>query len=310
MFSPKILQVKFQINKESSTMADESPKRNTKAIIYSIILVVVLVAAYAFTLNGYIQEGANNRAPFAFGDETQADRLDVNSKLLSIDPVKGEVVVRFDVTPQGALTETGGLTATKNLTLYVNSANGATERTFEAGKTINPFDVTINLDGAVNDYPFDGYDGMLVFSASAKGKEEGAEAEAVPVYMLLTANIPGFAINAESNKESTEDTPIADLSVARSATVKTVAIAGMLIMWSIGIVVIIMTFSFVFGSRKAEAFAFYSGLLFGLFGLRNSLPGTPAIGTQSDFLSFFWVEAIVAVMMVLTIAVSLKRPQK
>jgi hypothetical protein len=288
----------------------EAPKKKSRVMIYSVILVLVFISLYAVTLNGYIQEGANNRAPYAFGDETTADRLDVSSKVLTIDPVKGEVVVRFDITPQGNLTETEGYSATKNLILYVNSANGQTERTFEAGKALNPFDVTISLDGAVNDYPFDNYDGLLVFSASAKGKEEGAEEETVPVAMQLTANVPGFSIDAAANKESTEDMPVVDLTVTRSMTVKTVAIAGMLIMWAIGIVVIVMTFSFVFGSRKAEAFAFYSGLLFGLFGLRNSLPGTPSIGAQSDFLSFFWVEAIVAIMMVLTIAVSLKRPQK
>lgn len=74
--------------------------------------------------------------------------------------------------------------------------------------------------------------------------------------------------------------------------------------------VIFLTMAFVFRNRKSEAFAFYSGLLFGLFGLRNSLPGTPPIGTQSDFLAFVWVEAIVAVMMVVTITLSLIRPQK
>jgi hypothetical protein len=81
-------------------------------------------------------------------------------------------------------------------------------------------------------------------------------------------------------------------------------------MWAIGIAVIFLTMTFIFRNRKAEAFAFYSGLLFGLFGLRNSLPGTPPIGTQSDFLAFIWVEAIVAIAMVVTIAFSLARPQK
>jgi hypothetical protein len=287
-----------------------SPTPKSRVLLYSVILALVLIIAYGVTLNGYIQEGANNRAPYVFGDAAAADRIDVNSKILSIDPVKGEVVVRFDVTPQGGLTDTEGYSANKNLILYVNSANGQTERTFEAGKPVNPFDVTINLDGAVNDYPFDRYDGQLIFSASSLTKEAGAVEEAVPVNMELTANIPGFAINADANKESTPDMPVVDLGVSRSSTVVIVAVVGMLIMWAIGIAVIFLTFTFVFGTRKAEAFAFYSGLLFGLFGLRNSFPGTPAIGTQSDFLAFFWVEALVAVMMVLTIVVSLRRPQK
>jgi len=37
----------------------------------------------------------------------------------------------------------------------------------------------------------------------------------------------------------------------------------------------------------------FAALLFGLLCLRNSLPGTPPIGTFSDFLAFLWVQGIV-----------------
>ncbi len=293
-----------------ATLEATSTPSKTKIFLYSIVLVAVLIAGYALTLYSYIQEGQNNTAPYVIGDDKVPDRVSVYSKIMSIDPVKGEMMVRFDVFPEGNLTETDGYSSTQNLIIFVNSANGQMERTFEAGKPINPFDVTLNLDGIVNDYPFDRYDGALIVSASAKGSEADAQEEAVPVYMELKANIPGFSIGAANNKESTADAPVVDLSVTRSSTVISVAVIGMLIMWAIAIAVIFLTFTYVFGNRKPEAFAFYSGLLFGLFGLRNSLPGTPPIGTQSDFLSFLWVEAIVAVMMVLTIAISLRRPQK
>jgi hypothetical protein len=237
------------------------------------------------------------------------DGLVVNAKVLSIDPTKGEMAVRVDLTPSGSLTEDGGYFATSNLKVFVNSATGAMERTFEKGKTINPFDVVLSLDGMVNDYPFDKYATLMNFYVTSQEDKDAEEVE-VPVLMYLTANIPGYAINVAPDKESTDTSPLVNIDLARSATVKTVAIAGMCIMWAIGIATIFLTMAFVFRNRKAEAFAFYSGLLFGLFGLRNSLPATPAIGTQSDFLSFLWVEAIVAIMMVVTITVSLIRPQK
>ena len=50
------------------------------------------------------------------------------------------------------------------------------------------------------------------------------------------------------------------------------------------------------GHRKIEIgmFSFLGALLFAFPALRNSQPGTPPIGTMSDFLAFFWAEVIIA----------------
>lgn len=285
-----------------------SPRR-TKEIVVGAIIVLLFAALYALTLSGYIQEGVSSAEPYEFGDPSITDHILARAKILSLDPVKGEMAVRIDLTPQGKFTDDQGFTATTNFKVFVNSANGSLERSFDKGKVISPFDITINLDGLVNNYPFDQYDGELVVYASIPPAGSAQETE-IPVVVELTANIPGFAITAAKNDEATAEEAIVDLRVHRSVTVIAVAVAGMVIMWAIGIAVIFLTLSFVLRNRKAEAFAFYSGLLFGLFGLRNSMPGTPPIGTQSDFLAFLWVEAIVAIMMVLTIGVSLVRPQK
>jgi hypothetical protein len=294
-------------------MAEEVKVRKSflsvKEIIVGLLLILVFGGAYALTLQGYIQEGVNNVEGTVFSAGDAADKLIVDAKVLSIDPAKGEMAVRFDLTPDGALSSDGGYSSTQALKVYVNAGTGQAERTFDAGKTISPFDVVFNLDGLVNDYPFDSYDNTVYVYVTSQESKEADEVN-VPVELTFKANIPGFKVEASSNKESNPTNQLIDVHVLRSSTVQTVAIAGMVIMWAIGVAVVFLTLAFTFRNRKAEAFAFYSGLLFGLFGLRNSLPGTPAIGTQSDFLAFFWVEALVAVMMVVTIVVSLTRPQK
>ncbi len=294
----------------TSTQPQRKPFLTPREIIFGVVVVLIFAGLYALTLISYVNEGEYNKLPFTLGDDKAADNVVVNARMLSIDPVKGEVAIRVDVLPQGALTTTDGLTSTKSLKVLINGATGQLERTFDKGKTISPFDTVISLDGVVNNYPFDTYAGQLYVYVTSQDGKDAAEEE-VPVLVNLTANIPGYQINAAADaKESTETTPLINMDASRSKTVVVVAIAGMIIMWAIGIAVIFLTMSFVFRSRKAEAFAFYSGLLFGLFGLRNSLPNTPPIGTQSDFLSFLWVEAIVAIMMVLVITISLVRPQK
>jgi hypothetical protein len=294
-------------------MAEEvkarKPFLSLKEIIVGVLLIVVFGGTYILTLQGYRAEGEANIQGTLFSAGDTADKLLVDAKVLSIDPTKGEMAVRFDLTPDGALSEDGGYSSTQALKVYVNAGTGQAERTFDAGKTISPFDVVFNLDGLVNDYPLDSYDNAIYVYVTAQENKDAAEVE-VPVELTFKANIPGYKVEASENKESNATNQLIDVHVTRSSTVQTVAFAGMVIMWAIGIAVVFLTLAFTFRNRKAEAFAFYSGLLFGLFGLRNSLPGTPAIGTQSDFLAFFWVEAIVAIMMVVTIVVSLTRPQK
>jgi hypothetical protein len=287
----------------------KKPLLYPKEIILGLVVLLIFAVLYAVTLTSYNQEGQANGAPFVIGTENLANGLNVTAKVITIDPIKGELALRVDLVPTGDMTADEGLTANANLKVFINSATGTLERSFEKGKTISPFDVVISLDGMASDYPFDAYASQLYMYATAQENKD-AETVDVPVAINLAAHIPGFAINVSPDKESKETYPLANIEVARSATVKTVVIAGMVIMWVIGISTIFLTMAFVFRSRKAEAFAFYSGLLFGLFGLRNSLPATPPIGTQSDFLAFLWVEAIVAIMMVINISFSLLRPQK
>jgi hypothetical protein len=297
---------------ETSAYQPQGPtkKKRIIEIVAGLVVLLIFGVIYFGALNSFKQEGEARTAPYEIGNGELADRLDINAKILAIDPLKGEMTVRVDLLPVGSLTEDDGATANKTLKVYVNGATGQLERTIEKGKIINPFDVTISLDGQATEYPHDSYEGWLVFAATAVGEEKDAEEVVVPSFLNLYENVQGFKIEASPNAESPADSSslITDITITRSNTVVVTAVAGMAIMWAIAIAVIWLTCTVALRGRKSEAFAFYSGLLFGLFGLRNSLPGTPPIGTMSDFISFFWVEAIVAVTMVITIVASLLRP--
>lgn len=44
-----------------------------------------------------------------------------------------------------------------------------------------------------------------------------------------------------------------------------------------------------------------AALLFAFASVRNAQPGTPPIGTYSDFISFFWAEVIIALCLVILV---------
>jgi hypothetical protein len=281
-------------------------------ILLGLVIVVAFAVLYALTLRSYDTEGAKSASAFKAGSEQEANRLDVNATVLSVDPIKDEMVVRMEFTPQGDLTADEGWTVSKGLNLYTNSASGKQETVFEKGKHPNPMDMAFNLSGQASDYPFDQHEGQIYLGLeTVADAKDGTAAESVPVAVEFYGSLPGLKIAASPSTESQHGLVAIDMQVARSSTVRVFAIAAMIAMWAIALVMLFMVIC-VIGGRKVELamFGLASGLIFGFWALRNSLPGTPPVGTLSDFMAFFWAEAIAALSITALVIVWLVRPSK
>jgi len=298
-------------------MNQDKPSRTRlfrKPKFYIIIFaVLIFFAAYSLVISRYLVEGEKNTSIKKFFNPGQENGLLLDARVVSFDPVKGDLALRLEITPQGKLTKDNGLTSTSKIKIISNIATGQMERIVEKDTLISPIDMTINLEGFSNNYPFDQYDGTLFVITLVK--EEDNSELLIPIDISFTDNLPGYQIKSaldqtEIEPEKKDSVKPIQLHIQRSSVVVGVVIAGMAIMWAVCIAVTILTIAFILNKRKAEPLAFYSSLLFGLFGLRNSLPGIPAIGSLCDFISFIWVEAIIAVMLILTIAFLMVRPQK
>jgi len=90
------------------------------------------------------------------------------------------------------------------------------------------------------------------------------------------------------------------MTVARASTTKFFSLFVMMMMWGLTIAVLLLTLSVVLRGRKVEVsmFSFTAALLFAFSTVRNAQPGTPPVGTYSDFISFFWAEVIIALCLV------------
>jgi hypothetical protein len=102
------------------------------------------------------------------------------------------------------------------------------------------------------------------------------------------------------------------MNIARAATTKFFSFFVMIMMWGLTIAVLLLTLSVVLRGRKVELamFSFTAALLFAFATVRNAQPGTPPIGTYSDFISFFWAEVIIALCLVGLVFTWLLRPAK
>jgi hypothetical protein len=296
--------------------------RNVIGPAIAVAAFLVLAVAYVIVLRGYSHEGENRSFKVEDTQNADKDYIDVAVKIIAVDPVKGDMTARIAFEPQGALLK-DEFSLAEDVTLIINSATGKQEHKFEKGKRMNPIDATVALDGQASDYPFDSHDAELMLLMTTPLKEKPAESHAQadeetaapkpkapasvfdsndPVAMAVEfeGSIPGLKLAAEKDKENDVGYTRVDMKVSRSSTVIFFSVFVMILMLGLSSAVVFMMLRFWLGKRKIEvsAMSVYGAMLFAFPALRNSQPAVPPLGTYSDYVSFFWAEALVAISLV------------
>src|SRR2546425_8125933 len=111
-----------------------SEKVKAKDIIVTAVVIIVFVIALVLVLNIYKSEGDKRSAAVSGLGDKDPNHIEVDVKLVSIDPNKGDIVARLEFLPKGHFTTDEGSTLARELKLYVNSANGKQELDFPKGK--------------------------------------------------------------------------------------------------------------------------------------------------------------------------------
>ncbi|MGB8645289.1 MAG: DUF4436 family protein [Anaerolineae bacterium] len=277
--------------------------------IIAAVLLVVFVVAYYLVLSGFLAEGENRATPFTIGDPAQhADYVNIDAKLMSVDPAKGEASIRLQFTPHGAFDKGGNVA--QDLKLSVNGSTGNVERAFAKGKPMNPTDVTVDLVGVFTNFPFDQHSAALALNMSTVDKDPAQET-LVPVVLNFSGSLHGLTVMPGKDPESEDLYPVLDVGVTRATSTVFFAVFIIVVMWLLALGSLYLTV-LVLQGRKVELamFSFLASLLFAFPAIRNVLPGTPPLGALNDFIAFFWTESIVAICLLTLIGTWIMRPQK
>src|SRR5437762_14221543 len=184
----------------------EEATKSKKPLIVGLVLLLIFAGAYIFVLTKYKSEG-ENRAAFLEADTQKAgeNRIDVSGRIVTADPIKGDVVVRLEFTPHGSFASGDGGMLSRDLDLYVSSATGKNVHAFKKGKRLSPVEAVVEMyEGEPMDYPFDTHTAELTFffePAAAKGGETGGT-EAIPTAVELRGSVAGLRIDTEYAKEN------------------------------------------------------------------------------------------------------------
>lgn len=278
-------------------MSDINRKLLIKRIVVILLFLALFIGAFSGALYLYQNDRTQRSADVIFGDEKAPNRMDVFISLLGVDPVKGEMNLRFAPKAEGIYGKDERLT--KDLKFFTGIESGKAEVTLEKNRIPDTVTGSFSIIGRVSDYPFDLHssDFYLYFTNSKDEKEE------IPMAVHLYGAISGYNIDADyipKNEFESSDSYIGlRLKISRSVITKSFSIFLMIAMWLIGLVVFTMTIVVLWQPRPIEfgMFTLIAGMLFALPAVRNLQPSVPPLGGLSDFLSFFWAESLVAISM-------------
>jgi len=279
-------------------METTSRKLLTKRILVIILFVALFIGAFSGALYFYQSDRTQRSADQIFGDDKDPNRMNVDVNLLAVDPLKGELSLRFAPIPEGKFAKDGRLV--EDLKFFTGIESGKSEVTLEKKRIPDAVTGSISLfNGRVTDYPFDVHTAdFYLFFTNPKN-----EAEAIPMAVNFHGAISGFNIDIDyipkTEFESSDDYMGLRVNISRSVIIKSFSIFLMIAMWLIGLVVFTITTVVVFQPRPIEfgLYTLIAGMLFALPAVRNLQPGVPPLGSLTDFLSFFWAESLVAMSM-------------
>lgn len=285
-----------------------SKKRKMLEIIIGVVVVALIGLLISSAYTAYENETNNRTSLASMEAPASGDFVTANARVLSVDPIKGEMAIRISFAPEGELADSGELK--QDLSLYVNSATGGQNRAFQKGKDMSPVDVTIDMDGVVTDYPFDKHEAFLELFLTQPVKD--ADPLSIPIVTNFVGSVPGLKIAAEVDKSSADNYNLININIERSQTILTLVIFAMALLWLITLTVVFVLLAVVLRGRKIEfaMFGFMAGFLFSFVAFRNAMPGVPPIGTLSDYLAFFWGYAIISLALIGLTVVWLVRPPK
>jgi hypothetical protein len=292
-------------------------------------LIVLVGIIYSGTLLRNLNE-SDRRSLQLKEAPMEGDHISVSLRVISVNLANSEVTARMSFRVNGELAK-DPVTPSVDLTLFLNAIRGPQEITFPRGRRINPIEAVFPLDGNANNYPFDKYGSSIWIMVTKKPvqarrpsmpsiestpheslPDEAAsdlfiaapqESEPVPVRSSMIASIPGVKFEGKTMDRPDQGMEGFNLVVRRADNVIVVSVLVMVLMMSLAISILLMSFRALLSEERMELLplSLCVSLLFGLPALRNVQPAVPALGVLGDYLSFIWAEMLVAVSAVMVI---------
>jgi hypothetical protein len=284
--------------------------QRTRRWIYVAIgagLVLLLAALYAVTLITFENQSSGKKSLDVPAPRGAPQVVSAVVKVSELDPKLGLFQLSMAIAPSGELATDNGLATRYPLDVVAFGLTGRSELRVPAGQV--PQEIQLNsglFDGDVSKYPFDSYRSGFGLEAHA---QIGGRTVVVPVETTIEPAFAGFQMNASESQVSKPGAPFVTIDIRRSGTTVGFAVFVMVMMWLLAIAAVVITVRFLLRRHRLELgfTGMFVGLLFAFPAIRNALPGVPPVGVLNDYLAFLWAEGLVALSLLATLALFIRR---
>lgn len=268
--------------------------KNGRWIVAGIAAALLLLAAYAWSVDNY-KRGLDGTfvAPVPPPDAVAVQLVPYNvDAAQQFTPTELAIHPGTDlVTPEGRLR--------RDIAVDVFGLRSTTV-TFRRGEIPTPVSIDVPVPGVVQQYPFDSY----TFNVQARTVQErpnGSRANPPPLPMSLFSffKVPGWRYTSEVSADRySTGTHIVKGTIARDGATITIAVIFLVLMVMFAALAVITIAAALRGRVELTigTAAWLTGAVFALVSLRNGLPGNPPIGSWMDILVYFWVIAVIMLM--------------
>jgi hypothetical protein len=285
-------------------------------VLVAVLSVAVVGGIYAGCLVLYFAAQHRATAQFVKNENVPQDHLEAQARTVSFDPTKGDLVLRVEVRPSGALAAPDGVSVTRPVSIDVVGGTGKASYRYNPGDRIGPVDVTVGAFGDVNSYPFDSYTSSLDFDATASPPpatdQTGAAPDDTPTQLVFDGTLSGYRVKANPLATGPDEPNVlaVDLTINRAPVTSAFAILILVLEVLLAGAAAALALYIVRRRRRVEIpmLTWLAALLFAMIPLRNAMPNAPPIGAEIDVIVFFWAETVVALTLVTVLITWLRQP--
>ena len=201
-------------------------------------------------------------------------------------------------------------TLTQDIQVTLSPTAGTGGLIFPAGQVPSPQRVELPTPGVIEKYPFDTY--RLRTQVSVEGGAapfDPQTATAIPTAYSVFLDAAGWSYTEEAITAGFTEQERSAGSIARSGPSRLIAMIFIALILAFGVMSVLIIISVLRGRFRPEmsTASWLTAALFALISLRNSMPGSPPLGSWMDVAVYFWVVVVLMVITVSTISILLSR---
>lgn len=255
-----------------------------------VVLVVACLIVYVAVLMLYARSGRNEG--FEAAGPPPAKGIEVSFNLTDLNASAGRLIADVTITPGDALLSKDEVSPSQDVELVLAPVTGSQQLHFPRGQVPATVQVQVLLDGEIESWPFDRYDGVMVLQAFQVVK---GEPQALPMSVSVGGHVKGWRSSVQPTLSESESRltgqQILTVHMSRSGGTLTFAVIMIAVLITLPVLSLFVTYEVLRGRRKAEpAFAgWIAAMLFASVALRNYLPGSPPAGSWIDVTVVLWV---------------------